>query len=106
MDLDCRGCDAILQKERGCISKGIIPFRIDNELLFRCPNKIVTSLSWGYLKTYSLFKKGLLPNGKSWLFESEKYLDAMALIESEVAKLEEEKMKQIKPKGLKKHGRR
>jgi hypothetical protein len=92
-DFDCHECDEILKKERGCYEKGIIGFRVNNKREFRCPKKLITPKSWEYLRAYALYEKGLLPNGKGWMEESEKFLDAMAVIGNQKNKIEMEQMK-------------
>lgn len=91
MDLNCRECDTNLKRERGCNADGILPSRIDAETYWRCPLKLVTPISWEYIKAYRFYKGNLLPNGKGWLDESDKFLDAMIIIGNEIAKTERER---------------
>ena len=98
MDLNCRECDDVLKRERGCTKKGILPFYINGEAVFRCPLKLVTATSWEYIKAYRFYKDGFLPNGAGWANESEKFLDAMAVISNEVDKAEQEKLKSARKK--------
>ncbi len=97
MSLNCQSCDAQLKKERGCTGKGTLPFYIDNEARFRCPIRLVSGMSWDYIRAYDLYKKNFLPNGKGWLDESDKFLNAMTVIDNEIAKMENSKMKRKKP---------
>lgn len=99
LDLDCHECDDVLKHERGCQERGILPFRLEDDIFFRCPVKLVTSVTWEYLRAYNFYKKSILPNGNNWLGESQKFLDAMVIIEKEINKLQAEGMKD------KKHGR-
>lgn len=92
LGLDCHRCDDVLKRERGCGKDGILPFEIDGELVFRCPLKLVDSLSWEYVRAYRLYKKDLLPNGVGWLKESAKFIDAMEVMDNEVNKIENEKI--------------
>lgn len=98
LGLDCQQCDDTLKKERGCEGRGILPFEIDGERHFRCPIKLITPLSWEYIRAFNFFKRGFLPNDKSWLDESQKFLDAMGIIENEATKIEKEKLKKNKRK--------
>ena len=82
-DLNCRECDDHLKRERGCNADGILPFRVGTETYWRCPLKLVTSISWEYIKAYRFFKNNFLPSGKGWLNESDKFLDAMIIIGNE-----------------------
>ncbi len=96
LNLDCQNCDDILRRERGCNEKGIIPFLLNEERHFRCPIKLVTNTTWDYIRAYRFYKLGLLPNGTSYLNESQKYIDAMGIIENEFAKIEETAIKRAK----------
>ena len=93
LGLNCHSCDDILKKERGCTEKGIVPFYIGEEKYFRCPLKLITSISWEYIVAFDLYQKGILPNGNAWLNESQKYLDTMVVLENEVKKRELEQIK-------------
>ena len=93
---DCRECDEVLKKERGCGEKGIIPFEVDGERVFRCPLKLVTDHSWSYIEAYHFYKKSLLPNGQSYIKETRKYIDAMMTLDNEYSKIEEAEMKKVK----------
>ncbi len=72
---------------------------IDREMVFRCPLKLINGITWEYVKAYRFYKKGLLPNGKSWQDESQKFLDAMVVLENEVSRVEKEEMKARKKNG-------
>ena len=96
LNLDCQNCDDILKRERGCVEKGIVPFLLGNERHFRCPIKLVTDTTWNYIRAYRFYKMGLLPNGTSYLNESQKYIEAMGIIDNEFARIEEEQMNKHK----------
>lgn len=85
--LDCQKCDDTLKKERGHYEKGIIPFLIDGKRVFQCPLTLIAPLSYEYIKAFSFYEKQFLPNGQGWINESNKYLQAMMLIESTLSKL-------------------
>lgn len=93
MGLDCRGCDDRLKRERGCITKGTVAWYIGNKQYRRCPLKIVPKGIWEYIRAYSFYKQGILPHGRGWLNESDKFLTAMDAIEAEVGKIKIEKQK-------------
>lgn len=90
--LDCRSCDDILKKERGHDEKGIIPFFVNKELTYRCPLMLITPLSWDYIKAFSFFEKGSYPNGNAWNKESNKYIQAMMLLQNEFGRKSKEKL--------------
>ena len=92
LDLDCQNCTTQMKKERGCNADGIVPFYLDEKRYMRCPIKLVSNKSWQYIYAYSFFKKGILPNGKGWNFETEKYLSAMITLDTEISKVQQEKI--------------
>ena len=92
-DFNCHNCDEVLKRERGCEEKGIVPFHYDNEVIFRCPIKLITPLSWEYLKAFNFYQKSILPNGNNWMNESNKFLEAMMIIENEQNRLINEQEK-------------
>jgi hypothetical protein len=96
MEFNCRECDDILKKERGCETDGIVPFYINEERYFKCPIKLITPLSWEYLRAFSFYKNNILPHGRGWLEESQKFLDAMIILENEYKKVELEKIERKK----------
>lgn len=100
-NLDCHECDDILKKERGCTTTGIVPFYIGEERYFKCPLKIITIISWEYVTAFALYQKSILPNGGGWINESQKYLDAMIILDNEFKKIENENAKKAN-----KHGRK
>lgn len=99
LGFSCRACDHILKKERGCVEKGIIPFEIDGERVFRCPLKLISNMSWQYIEAYNFYKKSLLPNGQSYLKETRKYIEAMLILDGEYARIEREQMERMKKHG-------
>lgn len=92
-DFNCPDCDERLQQERGCFNNGIIPTYYFEKILYRCPFKVITKMSWEYLRAYNLYQKSILPNGKGWLEESDKLINALMVIENEMALLNEALMK-------------
>lgn len=51
--------------------------------------KVVTEASWQYLEAYLFFKKSCFPNPGTWMNQSQKYFDAMQIIERELVKIKE-----------------
>jgi len=87
-ELDCSMCDEKLREERGHDKDGIIPFMVDGERILRCPLTVITPLSWQYIKAFSFYDKGRYPNGLIYTHESEKYLQAMMILDIEFGKLQ------------------
>ncbi len=98
LGFDCRTCDSTLRKERGHDEKGIMPFHVGGEIVFRCPLMLVNKETWEYVAAYKFYKKNLLPSGQSYLFESKKYLDAMVILENSIDKTQNEKNQNTKQK--------
>ena len=69
-----------MKEERGHEKEGIIPFWFGGKQIYRCPLMLITPLSWEYIKAFSLYEKGYLPNGNCWLDESDKYIQAMIFL--------------------------
>lgn len=80
-----------------------MPFRVNEEIVYRCPIKLVNPLSWQYIRAYTFYKNKMLPAGKGWLDESDRYLDAMILISNELNRMDQEKMDNATKRT--KHGR-
>jgi hypothetical protein len=89
-ELDCQTCDEKLREERGHDKEGIIPFLVDGERIFRCPLMLVNKMSWDYIRAYSYFKDGILPNGTGWANESNKFNEAMTILGNEIKSKEDD----------------
>lgn len=74
-----------------------MPWEVDGERFYRCPLKLVPNWVWDFTKAYTLYKNGILPHANGWLNESDRFLQGMAIIENEIVKIENEKVKN--PKG-------
>jgi len=71
-----------------------IPVETENGYVYKKPIEMITPLSWEYIKAFGFYEKSILPNGKGWLMESDKYIQAMQLIDNEMGK---QRKKEIKP---------
>ena len=71
-------------------------WEVDGEAYRGCPYKVISRQSVWFLKAYRFFKAGFFPNGKSWLEQPAKLLDAFDIIEKAVERLEEERAKKRK----------
>jgi hypothetical protein len=94
--LDCQTCDETLRKERGHDTTGIVPFWIDGKAIYRCPLTLITPISWDLIKAYNLYEKGFLPNGKGWIEESQKFIEAMQIVENEFIRWKNKDTKKVK----------
>lgn len=88
--LDCHKCSTSEKIENGCTKDSPIKdrWKIDDFISLRCPKSLITNVSYEYLEAYTLFKLGILPNGDGWINESKKFIDAMRIIQSEIARME------------------
>jgi len=82
-----------LKEERGHSEDGIVPFFFDGERVFRCPLTLVSSFSWEYIKAFSLYEKGFLPNSMAWGNESYKFNQAISILENSLNEARSEKIK-------------
>ncbi len=57
---------------------------------YRKPSEIITPLSWEYIKAFSFFERSILPNGNGWINESNKYTEAMMVIDNEFGRIKNE----------------
>ena len=80
--LNCHQCDETLRKERGHDEEGIVPFLVEGKRVFRCPLTFITPLSWEYIKAFKFYEKGCFPNGVVYTRESNKYLQAMMILDN------------------------
>jgi hypothetical protein len=60
-------------------------WKIGDEEFSRCPRGLVTINSIEYLNAYIFFKQGFLPNPGGWLEQPLKFIQAIRIIEREIA---------------------
>ena len=85
--------------ERGCERDSPIPGKWPiGENSQRCPAKMITRQSYEYILAHNMLQNGLLPNAGSYLEQSAKYLEAMSVIDGELAAMREEEFDRIKRK--------
>lgn len=97
--LNCHECDDRLKEERGCEKDGIVPNYFGDTVTFRCPLKMITELSWQYVKAYKFYQKNMLPNGVAFNYESNKYLQAMTILDNAFSEINKDNMKKRKHYG-------
>lgn len=56
----------------------------------RCPKSQIDQQIYWWLTAYNLYKNKIMPTEKGWLYQSNKYIDVMLFIDSEIAKHEKE----------------
>lgn len=52
----------------------------------RCPKSQINQEVYWWIKSYNLYKNGILPTNEGWLYQSSKFIDVMCFIESEITK--------------------
>lgn len=50
----------------------------------RCPTSTVPPETWTFIQAFSFYKNGITPNGKGWMQESNKYVQAMCFIDGKI----------------------
>lgn len=91
--LDCRKCEDSEREARGCEQDSPIPgvWKFGDFETSRCPVSLLTAASCEYIRAYGLFLKGYMPNAGGWIDQPKKFIEAMEIIEKEVAEIQKEK---------------
>ena len=66
---------------------------VGNYTFKRCPFKEITNKGMEYLQAYRFYKAGKLPCAGGWLDQTYSFVEAMGLIDKEVARVEKQQMK-------------
>jgi hypothetical protein len=79
--------------DRGCKEDSPIPnkWKLGDYSFNRCPSSISTVSSKEYINAYSLWKENKLPNGKGWINESHKFIEAMFIINNQVSEIKDDR---------------
>jgi len=99
-DLRCEKCSDSQKKFNGCEEDSIIPerWKIREWIWQRCPIKLITEQTHQLVWAYRLFQLGKTPYGRGWLQESNKFMEAMRVIDQEIQRIETENLKQMRKK--------
>jgi hypothetical protein len=65
-------------------------WEIGNYKLKRCPLKVMTQEGLEFLEAYRFYKQGQLPCGGGWMDQAQTFIEAVGIIEEEVARAEKE----------------
>jgi len=89
--LNCRKCLPAQKVDRGCTKNTVVPGRwqIDGEGYSRCPASLATKMSCELITAYNFYKNGYLPNGRGWRNETNKFIQAMQVIDRAMQKEKE-----------------
>jgi len=85
--LDCHTCDDEMRRQRGHDREGIVPFLVDKKRIFRCPLTQITAQSYEFIKAYSFYEKGFLPNAGGWLDQSNKFVQGILVLDNTFNKI-------------------
>lgn len=90
MKLNCRKCNAQQKIMRGCEKEAPDPsvWEVNGETFGRCPRKMVKLESYEYIRAYNRYCKGFLPNPGGYLKQPAKLMEAIDIIENQLAKEE------------------
>lgn len=79
-----------MKEINGCDKDSPIPDRwiIRDYRLKRCPMKEVTSEGLEYLRAYKFYKNGVLPAQGGWLNQTNTFIQAVEIIDTEIGKIE------------------
>jgi len=62
--------------------------------LKRCPLKVITQDGLEYLEAYRFYKNGVLPMQGGWTDQAQTFVEAMGIIDKEIAKIDNNKRKE------------
>ena len=60
---------------------------------YKKPSEIISPLSWEYIKAFGFYEKSILPNGNGWINESNRFVEAMQIIDNEMGQIKKEESK-------------
>lgn len=80
----------------GCKDDASVEWQIRNWTFKRCPIKLITQETEQYIRAYNLLQLGGWPYSTGWLRNSHKFVEAVSIIDSEIKRLEWEKIKKMK----------
>ncbi len=94
----CEKCSDGQKKFNGCEEDSDIPerWKIREWTWQRCPVKLITPETNSFLVAYNFLQKGILPYSVGYKRETNRYVEAMRVIDTEVKGVETENLKQVK----------
>lgn len=94
--MNCRGC--LEGKKKLCEFEvpGQETWKFEGREYKGCPFEQVSSLSANFLRAYNFYKNGFLPNEGSWLEQPAKFIEAVEVIENELAEIKQEQIRKQK----------
>ena len=90
--MNCNKCTDETKGMNGCEKDSFIPKRwtIGEYSFSRCPLKIVDTDMYFFIKAYNFMEKGILPRVGGWMDQSNKFIQGMSIVISEVSKIAKE----------------
>lgn len=97
-DLRCEKCSDGQKKFNGCEEDSTISDRwvVRDWSFQRCPIKLITKQTNDFISAYNLMKLGMFPYGNGWLKESNKFVEAIRVIDTETRLLEQDNLRKLK----------
>jgi len=91
--VNCRRC--LGEKKNSCEFEvpGQESWKFEGKEYKGCPFKQVTQTTANFLRAYNFYKNGFLPNEGSWLEQPAKFIEAMEVIDNELAEIKQEQIK-------------
>jgi len=96
--LRCEKCSDGQKVFNGCNEDSVIPerWKIREWTWQRCPAKLITQETNSFLIAYNFLQKGILPYQIGYIRNSNRYVEAMQIIDREVRRVEVESLKQAR----------
>lgn len=96
----CEKCGEAQKKFNGCEEDSDIPerWKIREWTWQRCPAKLITPETSSFLEAYNFLQKGILPYQVGYKRNSNRYIEAMGIIDREVGRVEAENLRQMRKK--------
>ena len=100
LELNCDKCSDSQKQFNGCEQDSIIPDRweIGKWKFNRCPKKLITYETQAFVRAYNLMQIGVMPYNLGWLGQSNKFVEAMIIIDGELKMLESKTRLDLKNK--------
>lgn len=97
-ELRCEKCSDGQKKIYGCEENSCIPdyWRIREWVWQRCPVKLITRQTRVFYEAYEYLQKGILPYQVGYKGNTNRYVEAMNILETEIKKIEMKKLKEAK----------
>lgn len=95
-----RGCPsaALIRQQEGCDGPRELPWILNGRKYHRCPMHYIDAEMFLVLEAYSAFKAGIPPNSGGLMDQPASFLDAVRILDSELADYAEERAREQRRK--------